>query len=291
MLIIFNPIAGGTRRRRLARALSVLRLAGAAVELAETTHAGHARDIAAAAARRGIDVVVAGGGDGTVAEVAAGLTGSGTALGLLPLGTANVLAHELGVPLRPEAAANVLLGGRRVALHPGIATWPDGRELLFVQMIGAGFDAAVVRDLDPVEKRRLGRGAYLLESLRQLSAYDFPMLELACDGSAFVPATSVIISKGRFYAGAYRCLPGASPLAPGFSVLRFSGNGRASALLAGLSLPLHVMHRVPGAHLLRAGVVELRASSPVPAQADGDAAGLLPSRVCDAPHPIPFLMP
>ena len=279
------------RRRRLARALRALRAAGVAVELAETTHAGHARGMAAEAARRGEALVVAAGGDGTVAEVAAGLNGSGTTLGLLPLGTANVLAHELAVPLRPEAAAAVLLRGRRVALHPGIARWADGRERLFVQMLGAGFDAAVVRALDPAEKRRLGRGAYLLESLRQLRTYDFPMVEMACDGGDFVPVASVIISKGRFYAGAYRCLPGANPLAPGFSVLRFTGHGRVSAMLAGLSLPMHLMQRVPGAQLLRAGVVEMRAASPVPVQADGDAAGLLPLCVRDAPHAIPFLVP
>ncbi len=291
MLIIFNPVAGGSRRRRLARALRALRAAGASIELAETTHAGHARDIAAQAAGRGVRLIVAGGGDGTVAEVAAGMNGSGATLGLLPLGTANVLAHELAVPLRPEAAAAVLLRGREVKLHPGIARWADGRELLFVQMVGAGFDAAVVRALDPAEKRRLGRGAYLLESMRQLRAYDFPIVEMALDGGAFAPAVSVIISKGRFYAGPYRCLPGASPLAPGFSVLRFTGGGRVSAMLAGLSLPLHLMHRVPGAHLLRAAAVELRAATAVPAQADGDAVGFLPLWVRDAAQPIRFLVP
>ena len=99
MLIIFNPIAGGTRRRRLARALLALHGASATLELAETSHAGHARVLAAEAAARGMALVVATGGDGTVAEVAAGVSGSGARLGLLPLGTANVLAHELALPL------------------------------------------------------------------------------------------------------------------------------------------------------------------------------------------------
>lgn len=291
MLIIFNPVAGGSRRNRLARALRALRAAGAQVELAETEYAGHARIIAAEAVARGVALVVAAGGDGTVAEVAAGLNGGGAVLGLLPLGTANVLAHELGLPLRAEAAAAVLLGGREVALHPGLARWPDGRERLFVQMLGAGFDAAVVRALDPAEKRRLGRGAYLLESLRQLRAYDFPAIEMALDDGPFLPAASVIISKGRFYAGRYRCLPGADPLRPGFSVLRFTRGGGFDAMLAGLSLPLNLMHRLPGATLLRAQSVSLQAEGGVPAQADGDHAGMLPLRVGNAPQPIPFLVP
>lgn len=291
MLIIFNPVAGGTRRRRLAAALRALRSAGATIELAETTHAGHARAIAADAVRRGVGVLVAAGGDGTIAEVAAGMLGGGARLGLLPLGTANVLAHELGVPLHPRAAAAVLLSGHQVMLHPGLARWADGRERLFVQMLGAGFDAAVVRALDPAEKRRLGRGAYLLESLRQMRAYGFPPLAMALDGGEFAPAASVIISKGRFYAGRYRCLPGADPLAPGFSVLRFRHGGVTAAALAGLSLPLNLMHRLPGTALLRARNVELRTEHDVPAQADGDAVGSLPLSVEDAPHAIPFIIP
>jgi YegS/Rv2252/BmrU family lipid kinase len=290
-LVIFNPIAGGSRRRFLSRALAALRAAGAEVELAETTHAGHARTIAGEAASRGVRLVVAAGGDGTVAEVAAGLHGSGAVLGLLPLGTANVLAHELGVPLRPEKAAAVLLHGHQVMLHPGLARWPDGRERLFVQMLGAGFDAAVVRGINPAEKRRLGRGAYLLESLRQLRRYDFPTMAMAMDGGAFQPAANVIISKGRFYAGRYHCLPGADPLRPGFAVLRFTRGGAFNAMLAGLSLPLHLMHRLPGASLLRAEQVALSAEGVVPAQADGDFAGLLPLRVDNTPQPIAFLVP
>ena len=289
MLIIFNPVAGGSRRRRLARALRALRGAGARLELAETTHAGHARELATEAAARGVELVVAAGGDGTVAEVAAGVNGSGATLGLLPLGTANVLAHELAIPRGPELAAAVLLGGRRVSLHPGLARWADGRARLFVQMLGAGFDAAVVQALDPAEKRRLGRGAYMLEGLRQIRAYPFPEFSVALDDARAVPATSVIISKGRLYAGPYRALPGASPLHAGFSVLRFGHAGAVTALLAGLSLPLHALHRLPGATLERAGTVRL-AGQPVPCQADGDAAGDLPVEVRDAPHAIPFMV-
>ncbi|NDG48385.1 MAG: hypothetical protein EBY30_04835 [Rhodospirillales bacterium] len=176
-------------------------------------------------------------------------------------------------------------------LHPGLARWPDGRERLFVQMLGAGFDAAVVRGINPAEKRRLGRGAYLLESLRQLRRYDFPTMAMAMDGGAFQPAANVIISKGRFYAGRYHCLPGADPLRPGFAVLRFTRGGAFNAMLAGLSLPLHLMHRLPGASLLRAEQVALSAEGVVPAQADGDFAGVLPLRVENTPQPIAFLVP
>jgi len=290
VLIIFNPVAGGTRRRRLARALRALRGAGAAIELAETTHAGHARLLAADAVARGRRLIVAAGGDGTVAEVAAGMNGGDATLGLLPLGTANVLAHELGVPLGPELAAAVLLGGRQVMLHPGVARWADGSERLFVQMIGAGFDAAVVRALDPAEKRRLGRAAYLLESVRQLRAYGFPRFMVSIDGEPPAFATSVIVSKGRFYGGAFEALPGANVLQPGFSVLQFHAAGPVGAALAGLVLPLGVIHRLPGTSLRRATRVRITGVS-VPCQTDGDISPFAPVVIGDACQPQGILMP
>jgi diacylglycerol kinase (ATP) len=189
----------------------------------------------------------------------------------------------------PEQAASLLAAGRRVILHPGLARWPDGRERLFVQMLGAGFDAAVVGDLDLAEKRRLGKLAYVLESARQLRRYGFPTLSVALDGATPRPAGSVIVSKGRYYAGRFRALPGATPLAPGFSVLVFETGGPLSATLAGAALPLNLLHRVPGARLLRAAQVQI--SGAAPAQADGDACDDTPAWVGDSPHPLPILVP
>jgi hypothetical protein len=120
MLIIFNPAAGQGRRRRLARALATLDRLRCPCSLAETTHAGHAEVLARAAAAGGTGIVVAAGGDGTIAEVAGGLAGSQAKLGVLPLGTANVFAWELGIPVRPEAAARLLLRSETVLVHPGI---------------------------------------------------------------------------------------------------------------------------------------------------------------------------
>jgi hypothetical protein len=120
MLIVFNPTAGGRRRRRLARALEALGLQGLRPEVAETVRPGHATDLAREAAGRGVPLVVAAGGDGTIAEVASGLAGTAALLGILPFGTANVLASELGLPPAPERAARVLVaGGPRGRAAPG----------------------------------------------------------------------------------------------------------------------------------------------------------------------------
>jgi diacylglycerol kinase (ATP) len=290
VLIVFNPVAGAGRRRRLARALLALRARGIRADLAETRGPGDAEALAREAAARGVAVVVAAGGDGTIAEVAAGLAGSGAALGVLPLGSANVLAWELGLPPSPEGAAAVVAAGRAAVLRPGLARLADGRARLFVQMLGAGFDAAVVANLDPALKRRIGRAAYLWQSLRELPRYRFPAIAVDLDG---VPGTaaSVIVTKGRLYAGRYRIAPAARPGEPGFQVVLFRRPGAMQAALAGAALPLGLIPRLPGVEIVAARRISLSAAGYVPVQADGDAAGLLPLTVTDAPGLLRILVP
>jgi len=290
VLIVFNPAAGAGRRRRLIRAVAALRACGLAPDLAETRGPGDGESLAREAASRGIGVVVAAGGDGTIAEVAAGLAGSGATLGLLPLGTANVLALELGIPFAPERAAEVLATGRTRLLRPGLARFEDGRRRLFVQMLGAGFDAEVVAQLDLRLKRRIGRAAYVWQSLRELPRYGFPPIGVVADG---VPmhAASVIVTKGRLYAGHHRIAPAADPLSPGFQLVLFRHPGALHAALAGAALPLGLIPRLPGVAVLPAGRVALSAEGEVPTQCDGDPAGSLPVSIDDAPAPLPLLRP
>ncbi len=147
MLIVFNPAAGARRADLLWRVLDVMATSGVRVEMIETRRAGHAAELAREAALAGRRLVVAAGGDGTIAEVACGLLGSGSILGVIPLGTANVLAHELALPFAPRAVAAALAFGRTRRLWPGLvrgAPGVAGEPRLFVQMLGAGFDAQVV---------------------------------------------------------------------------------------------------------------------------------------------------
>lgn len=291
MLIVFNPTAGGRRRERLRRALAALARRGLAADIAETERPGHATLLAREAAGRGVPVVVAAGGDGTIAEVASGIAGSAAALGILPLGTANVLAWELGVPQSPERAAEVLAGGRATAIRPGIARYRDGSERLFVQMLGAGFDAAVVHHLDLGLKRRIGKGAYVVQAMREMGRYGFPRMRVTLDDADPVEMATAIITKGRLYAGRHLLAPGAVPGEPGFRVALFPRGGPLRAALYGAALPLGLLPRLPGLQLHRAMRVRLQAEHPVPLQADGDPAGFLPVLVEDAPAPIRVLMP
>ncbi|HEY6434527.1 MAG TPA: diacylglycerol kinase family protein [Acetobacteraceae bacterium] len=288
MLVIFNPVAGRRRVQLLWRVLDVLIHNGIRLEVAETKRRGDAQDYARNAAAAGAPLIVAAGGDGTIAEVASGLIGSDACLGIIPLGTANVVAHELGLPSAPTAIAAALAFGRLRCLWPGRAENGSG-ERLFVQMLGVGFDAHVVHRLPPWLKRAGGRGAYVAQTLRELGRYRFPPIRLRLDGYE-TDAASVIISKGRFYGGRFLIAPDARPCEPGFSVLLFDHSGPGAALLYGAALPMQVLSRGPGLRHRRARRIEFVDCASVPAQADGDAAGLAPLHVSDADRPIRVLV-
>ena len=288
MLVIYNPTAGRRRVSRLWRVLDVLVAHGVRLEVVETRHAGHAGSLARDAARQGADLVVAAGGDGTIAEVASGLDGLDAPLGIIPLGTANVLAHELSLPTDAIGLAGVLANGRLVPLWPGIARGRSGSRL-FVQMLGIGFDAHVVHRVSRPAKRALGKGAYVLQTLCELPRYDFAPVRLRIDGEAAV-AGSVIIAKGSLYGGPYLLAPEARTDAPGFSVMLFEQAGIAAALLAGAALPLNLLGRVPGLVHRRASEIVLSDEAGRPAQADGDPAGTTPLHVSDARAPLRLMV-
>jgi len=283
MLIVFNPTAGVRRVGRLWRVLDLMAASGVRIELAETRYPGHAIELARGAAEDGAGLVVAAGGDGTIAEVANGLNGSGCRLGVIPLGTANVMAHELQLPFFPREVAAALAFGRTRLIWPGLATGPSGTRL-FVQMLGVGFDAQVVQRVPLGLKRGLGRYAYVLQTLRESAQYRFGPIRVRLDGAMF-EAASVIVSKGHLYGGCYTLAPGATPTRRGFAVALFDRSGPLSALLYGAALPLDLLPRMPGLRLLRAGQITID-SEHVPAQTDGDFAGTAPLAVCDAPVPI-----
>jgi len=159
-LVICNPQARASRRRSAAEYLrALLRARGLSGEVEQAASWEEAQRLAQQAAAAAYDQVVAAGGDGTVNAVANGLAGSQTALGVLPLGTGNILAYNLGLARLPQALA-ALQGDRRLTLDLGRIG-----NRYFVAVAGVGFDAEVARNLDPLRKQRMGRMAFLAEGL------------------------------------------------------------------------------------------------------------------------------
>jgi diacylglycerol kinase family enzyme len=266
------------------RVLDILTTSGLQVDLVQTRYAGHATILAKEAAASGRRMVVAAGGDGTIAEVTAGLNGSGVPLGIIPLGSANVLAHELGLPFSPSCVARSLAFGRTRPLWPGVAT-SGATSRVFVQMLGVGLDAQVVHRLPNGLKRVLGRSAYVAQTLREMLRYTYEPIRVRIDGKD-EEAGSVVITKGSLYAGNFLLAPGARPSEPGFSVALFGRSGPGAVLMYGAALTMNLLPKAPGMRLLRARHVEVLGGSNLPAQADGDPAGVSPVTVTDAARPI-----
>ena len=152
----------------------ILRSGDLRVEVLNTEHPDHATELASLAGDR---LVVAAGGDGTVNEVLNGLSLEAT-LGVLPLGTANVLARELGLPLDPSEACRRILEGERCRVDFGVATDDEGAERRFACMAGIGFDAKVISAVTPRLKRNLRRLAFQLTAFKVLFGNRFPTLEI-----------------------------------------------------------------------------------------------------------------
>jgi diacylglycerol kinase family enzyme len=125
----------------------------------------------------------------------------------------------------------------------------------------------------------------VVQSLRETWRYKFPPIRLRID-SMEVEAASAVISKGRLYGGRFLLAPEARPAEPGFSVILFGCAGPAAALMYGAALPMGYLGRAPGVRHVRAHRVDMIGNAPIPAQADGDAAGFTPLSVTDAPGPI-----
>jgi len=139
----------------------------------------------------------------------------------------------------------------------------------------------------------VGKAAYVAQAARELFRYPFPRFAASLDGAGEEGVASAIVSKGRLYAGRHLLAPGAVPGEPGFRVALFRGGGPARAALCGAALPLGLLPRLPGVEIRRVSRVRLAAApgGAVPAQADGDPAGLLPVEIEDAPGPLRVVLP
>lgn len=294
LTIIFNPVAGRRRPGFLEDVTNRLMARGWAIELKPTTGRGDAENFARAIARQPRterpDLLAIAGGDGTIGEAVNGLITAVDAdalpFGIIPMGTANVLAAEIGLAVTPAAIAATLDGRRVRNIHVGLA---NGRA--FTLMAGAGFDAHVVARLDPALKKRIGRLAYVWQSLRQLHSFAFPTYRVSVDGGPAVEAASVIVAKGRFYGGRYVVAPAAALSRPGFDICLFERRGACHALRYGLALATGRLQHTAGYAILSGKCVTIDGPAGDPVQGDGDIIGQLPMRITIAPLPLSLVMP
>ncbi|MEN8194890.1 MAG: YegS/Rv2252/BmrU family lipid kinase, partial [Pseudomonadota bacterium] len=208
LLIIRNPTAGQRRARDYTRALALFEEAGCAVTVAETSARGDAVLIAREADEATYDTVVAAGGDGTINEVVNGLAGRALPLGVIPLGTSNVLAHEIGVGSDIGRAVQTILSGRR---QPVAAANAGGHYCCL--MVSAGYDARAITRVRPALKRMVGEAAYYVAGLEEVISGPRRTIAVEIDGKPY-EAASVIVMNGRLYGGKFVCAPDADMREP-----------------------------------------------------------------------------
>lgn len=294
-LVILNPAAGQEPPARLRRLIGgAFAARNAAFDLAQTEFAGHATELARQATSLGYRAVCVAGGDGTLAEVAAGLAGTNVPLAIIPRGTGNQVAQNLGIPTEIEAAVDAAVNGQPIPMDLGRA---NGRA--FTLVAGAGFDAAVMASATRPLKERWGFGAYVYAAVKEALAAAPAEFRIVADGREIhVSAVSVMLANmGELFA---HFLPFGLPLAP--TPARSWQDGLLDVVIvAPRNLPelaavlwRAATRRFSGDDKLihfQARDVRIEADPPIAVQVDGDAVATTPLEATVVPEGIRVLVP
>jgi diacylglycerol kinase (ATP) len=306
--LIYNPASGQYSARRAAAvqgALAVFREAGVAAEVYVCSTPTGATDQAQEAIRQGCDTVIACGGDGTVHAVLQSLVGTEVALGVIPLGTANALAANLGLIGSPAKVAQKLLDAVPVRVPVGLIHFNDRdgnpASRNFIVAAGIGADALLMSRLDAGLKRRFGYALYLLEAARIWATNSFPLFVATftingSDARRTEEVSQLLAVRVRSFGGALNKLaPGATLRSKSLHLLAFRTRSRIRYMrfLLAVLFARHTFFN--GIELLETVSVECHARegshAPIFVEADGEVLGTLPVRMEVVPDALTLLIP
>jgi YegS/Rv2252/BmrU family lipid kinase len=305
--LIYNPASGRKKAKRaqaISRVIETFSGAGIEVEAAATTHAGSAIQQAREAADAGFDTVIACGGDGTVNEVLNGLiaASANAALGVVPLGSGNLLASDLRLPFDPVAAAQTLLSYTPREFHPGTVTSqrqgaPEKR--CFIVAAGVGSDAELMYRTAVEAKERWGRNAYFIEMARMALRGGYPMFEIEWQDEQGARkqdrATLAMAVRATRFPGLLRFVNLGSALTrESFCLLLFrtAKVRRFLSYFAGVATGLN--WKVPEVEVVHSRwfrCTPLSDSGAIYSQADGELLGTLPVELAIESKSVKLLMP
>jgi YegS/Rv2252/BmrU family lipid kinase len=231
------------------------------------------------------DAIVAAGGDGTVHDLAEGLVGDSTPLGIIPMGTGNVFAREINLPRSAAELARTLLQGEVRAIPVGQA---NGRPFLFV--VGIGFDAEAVRVFENEGSRQLGQAGFVWPVLRALLSYQDRLLRVRTHRRD-TAAEWVIVTRAKHYAGNLMLAPEADIHHARFYVLRMAGSGPLYRVRQLAALAIGFLRYDPGVCLEPANWVRIDGDRATPVQIDGEVLGELPLEISIHPKSLRIILP
>ena len=245
-------------------------------------------------------MVIACGGDGTINEIINGLAGSQVPMALLPAGTANILAKELGIPWDIPHAARLIPGGtiRRIALGIAFPLNGNASEAMpragryFLSVGGAGPDGAIVNGVHKGLKESTGVVAYWVEGVRQLFGYAFPEMRVRSDGQER-KATIMIAGRTVNYGGPFKITTRANLYDNSFEFLTNSRKSRLEYLACLPAIWMGKLREMDGIEMWKASetIVEQAGSDPVFAQVDGEPVGQLPIQFKIVPDALSIVAP
>lgn len=301
--LIYNPFAGGKSQRRereILAAREILRASGLDVRATATAAPGAAKQLAEAAVRDGAELVLVCGGDGTVNEVVNGVAPARVPVGILPGGTANIIAKELNLPHHPVRAARSLPRWQPRRIPLGRAAWtaesPSGPQRLerwFLSLAGIGFDAYIIQRLSWSFKINWGVAAYVVEAIRQAMRYGYPPFRLRFDSEERAPTFAVLHRAGH-YAGWLPLAPRTNIFESKFAVCMFNSRRRARYFLyaAAILARQHLRLRdVESLDATRVSAELIDAGTTVRFELDGELVGALPATFEVVPDALTLLAP
>ncbi len=306
--LIYNPVSGqhsGGRASQVRNVVAILRKAEIEAEALETHAPGSGKSLALAAVRQGYDTVLICGGDGTVHEALQALVGTKVALGVIPLGTANALAQNLGLGRDPVKAMRALLNAEPIEVPVGRISFQEDNGArgwrYFTVAAGIGADALLMSSMDPGMKRRLGYSLYMIEAFKIWVSHSFPLFDASFsvngNGSPRTEQVSQLLAiRIRSFGGALGVLaPGATLHKKDLSLVAFKTRSRLQYFRFLVATIIGRQTFSQAIELLDADAVECRpangSKSKVFVEADGEVLGSLPARIDLAPETLMLLVP
>ena len=291
IVLISNPTAKRASDRKIAQASRYLMSKGYKVEVLFTGKKGHAENLAREAIRELPSLIIAAGGDGTFNEVINGIAGSEIPMAILPLGTTNVLAKEIGIPENVEGAMEIAVTGttKTISLGKIAITRPSSLvSRYFVLMAGIGFDGETVFGINETFKKISGKGAYIFSGLKVLPVFNPHELTFDIDGKTY-SGYSAIISKTAKYGGDFKITPDARLTDPTLYICLFKGKKRLDVLryVFGIATGSHL--RFKDIEYLKAKRIQIDGNAHI--QIDGDYFGMTPAKIEVAPNTLRLIYP
>ena len=305
-MVLYNPLSGPRQQPRLARvqaAAHVLALAGVELEIVATEPNGGAGEQARRAVQTGCDTVLAAGGDGTVHDILQGMVGSDGTLGIIPMGTANALAHDLGLPLSPEKAARAALQSEPRRIAVGKVDYQDFQDhaasRYFTVTAGVGADAHLFYDLNPRVKSSFGVSAYYAKAIRLWLTRKMECFAVRTGDAEPIQVSQVLAVRITNFGGVLRELaPGAGLHRNDLRLVLFHTSRRWDYLRYILRGMLGMSWNGDAIELANAqSVACLYNNSPAQKQnrifveADGELLGTLPVKISIVPDALTLLTP